>query len=256
MPPLQALQTRSGRLGYVLSGRGAPTLLLFSGAGVSLDSWAPLYPAIERLGTVLAWNRLGVQGSDAPRRPQPGTAVLAPLRELLGHAGLAPPYVLVGHSMGGLHANLFARLHPDEVAGVLFLEATHPEDGEVLRKHQPQLARALERVLSLPRRLFQRNLQAELDAIPETVRQIAAAGPFPPVPLRVVTGGRSPRGWMLSPAAVAARRAHQQALARLSPLGSQVMAQASGHFPQLTEPHVVIAALHELVGTVAEHSPA
>lgn len=246
LPPIQALQTRSGRLSYIVSGRGAPTILLFNGAGVSLEGWRPLYPAIEALGTVFAWNRFGMQGSDPPPARQTGAVVLGALRELLGYAGLAPPYVLVAHSLGGLYANLFARLHPAETAGVLLLESTHPEDRTVLKRHEPQLVRALGHLIDLPRRLFQPNVAAELRSVDDTARELAAAGPFPEVPLRVVTGGLSPRGWMLSPGAVAARRMHQQELARLSPRGEQVIAQRSGHFPQLTEPELVLRVLREL----------
>src|SRR5688572_20661873 len=119
MPPLQRLQTRAGRLAYAMSGQGPLTVLLFSGAGVPLDNWRALYPGIERLGRVLAWNRLGLEGSDAPDAAQSGVAVLAALQQLLGYAGLAPPYLLVGHSLGGLYANLFARVYPQQVAGVL-----------------------------------------------------------------------------------------------------------------------------------------
>jgi pimeloyl-ACP methyl ester carboxylesterase len=245
---VQVLQTRSGRLGYTVSGGGAPTILLFNGAGVGLEGWRALYPAIEKLGTVFAWNRFGMQGSDAPRARQTGALVLASLRELLGYAGLKPPYLLVGHSLGGLHANLFARLHPGETAGVVLLEATHPADHTLLQQHQPQLVRALANVLGLPRRLFQRNVEAELACVEDTVREIAAAGDFPPVPLRVVTGGMSPKGWLHSPAAVAAKRMHQQELARLSPLGEQVVAHRSAHFPQMTEPELVLKVIGQLAG--------
>lgn len=240
-------QTRGGRMGYVLSGTGPAALVLLNGAGVSLDGWRALYPGIEQLGKVFAWNRLGVQGSDAPTQPQTGTAVLAGLRELLEAAQLKPPYVLVAHSLGGLYANLFARLHPAEVAGVLFLEATHPADHEVLRKHETVFAQAISRVLSLPQRMFKRNLHEEIECIGETVRQLEQAGSFPGVPVMVVTGGRAPPAWLMSPAAVGARRAHQQELARLSPQGEQRIAQGSGHFPQLSEPQLVLQALQALL---------
>ncbi len=249
LPPIQALQTRSGRLSYILSGSGPASLVLFSGAGMSLQGWEPLYPRIEELGRVLAWNRFGLQGSDPPRGRQTGTLVLGSLRELLGYAGLPAPYVLVGHSLGGLFANLFARLHPREVAGVLLLEAAHPDDHVLLKKHQPQIERALAKLLVLPEVLFRPNLRRELACVEDTVREIEAAGPFPEVPLRVVTGGLTPRDWLMSPAAVGARRANQQALARLSPRGEQVIAQHSGHFPQLTEPDRVLQVLCELVAT-------
>ena len=143
LPPLQSHPTGAGRLTYILSGEGTPAVLLFNGAGVTLQGWRGLYPGIERLATVFAWNRPGLQGSDGPRRPPTGRVVVAALRELLHAAGVAPPYVLVGHSLGGLYANLFARLHPRDTAGVLLLEATHPEDRELLKKHEPQLLRGL-----------------------------------------------------------------------------------------------------------------
>jgi pimeloyl-ACP methyl ester carboxylesterase len=247
LPAIRALHTRSGRLGCILSGHGPASIVLFSGAGMSLQGWEPLYPGIERTARVLGWNRFGLQGSDPPRGRQSGSRVLGPLRELLVATGLQPPYVLVAHSMGGLFANLFARLHPREVAGVLLIEATHPEDHVVLKKHETQIERALARVLALPNAFFRRNLHAELAGVEDTVRELEAAGPFPEVPLRVVTGGLTPRAWLMSPGAVGARRANQQALARLSPRGEQVIAQKSGHFPQLTEPQLVLRVLEELL---------
>lgn len=250
LPPIRALQTRSGRLSYMLSGSGTPPIVLFSGAGVSLQGWEPLYPEIEKLGTVLGWNRFGLQGSDAPPERQTGTVVLGSLRELLGYSGLEPPYVLVAHSLGGLFANLFARLWPEQVAGVLFLEATHPDDREVLQKHEHQLVQALGKLLTLPEVFFRPNVQRELACVEDTVREIASAGPFPEVPVRVVTGGLTPKGARMSPGALGAKRANQQALARLSPLGEQVIAQKSGHFPQMTEPALVLEVLADLLAQV------
>lgn len=247
LPPIQALQTRAGRLTFCLSGQGEPTILLFNGAGMGLEGWRPLYPEIERLGTVFAWNRFGLQGSDPPGERQTGAVVVASLRELLGYAGITPPYILVAHSLGGLFANLFARLHPAEVAGVLLLEATHPDDEEGLQKHEEHMVRALGKLQDLPQLFFRANVEAELACAQQTVVEIASAGAFPPVPLRVVTGGLTPRGTLVSPAEAGAKRAHQQELARLSPRGEQVIAHKSGHFPQLTEPEVVLQVLAELV---------
>jgi pimeloyl-ACP methyl ester carboxylesterase len=250
LPPIQAMQTRAGRLTYIVSGEGSPTILLFNGAGVSLEGWRPLFPAIERIGTVFAWNRFGMQGSDAPGARQTGTVVIGSVRELLGYAGLQPPYVLVARSLGGLFANLFARLYPQEVAGVLFLEATHPDDQEALQGHEDQLVKSLGKLLELPEFFLRANVEAELGCAAETAQEIAAAGDFPPVPVRVLTGGLTPRGTQQSPAVVGAKRANQSDLARLSPLGEHVIAQKSGHFPQLTEPELVLQVLSDLVEQV------
>jgi pimeloyl-ACP methyl ester carboxylesterase len=255
LPPRHKLQTRCGALEYIVSGAGRPVIVLFNGAGVALEGWQGLYPRIEGLGAVLAWNRFGVEGSDAPRPLQSGALVVASVRELLAYAGLAPPYVLVGHSIGGLYANLFARLYPDDVAGVLFLEATHPRDHEVLQMDEAHLTRALVKVLSLPQWLFKDNLRSEIESVGHIVREVEAAGAFPPVPIAVVTGGSPPPKWLMPPEAWQARLANQQQLARLSPRSTHVIATHSGHFPQLSEADLVVGTLERLV-RIASEEPA
>lgn len=245
------LQTRSGLIEYALSGQGRPAVVLFNGAGVTLDGWRALYPGIDELAATLAWNRFGLPGSDVPRALQSGARVTAALRELLGYAALEPPYVLVGHSIGGLYANLFARLHPADVAGALMLEATHPGDEEVLGADASRAIRSLSKVLALPPELLRDNLRSELDAAHHVAMEIKAAGPFPSVPLTVITGAVPPPQWLMSEEAARARQAHQCELAHLSPRSEHVIAQQSGHFPQLSEPGVVLAALQRLIGRSA-----
>ncbi len=246
--PRQKHRTGSGTLEFLLRPRaGETTIVLINGAGVGLKGWSALFPAIEALGTVFAWNRFGVGGSDRPRLRQDGAAIVAALRELLAAAALAPPYLLVGHSLGGLYANLFARLHPQDVLGCLLLEATHPKDRAVARGHENQWLRALGNLLRRPQERFRANVHSELKWIDETAAQIEAAGPFPAIPLTVITGGHAPPARLLPPAAVQARRRRQRELARLSPLGRQVIAERSGHFPQLSEPGLVVDEIRRLV---------
>jgi pimeloyl-ACP methyl ester carboxylesterase len=247
LPPLAQMQTRCGVLEYAVVGEGAPAVVLFNGAGVTLAGWRALYPRITTLAPVLAWNRFGLIGSNSADRLQSGALVTASVRELLGYTQLEPPYVLVGHSLGGLYANLFARLHPDEVAGVLMLEATHPRDREVLRMDETHLVRSLRKVLSLPEGLFADNLHSEVEAVDHVVREIESAGKFPDVPVTVITGGMPPPKWIMSEEALEARLSHQRELAMLSSQGRHVLAKKSGHFPQLSEPGVVLDALAEIL---------
>jgi len=156
LPASRLYATHAGSLEAIVAGQGESSILLFSGAGVTLAGWRGLFPGLERAGKVLAWNRFGAGRSDRPRQPQTGALVVACLRELLQATGLPPPYVLVGHSLGGLHAHLFARLHPGEVRAVLLLEATHPRDREMLKGHEGQLAAVLGKLFALPQRLFSR----------------------------------------------------------------------------------------------------
>jgi len=247
LPRKRQRQVPAGTLEHVLSGHGPATLVLFNGSGVTLEGWGRLYPGIERFGRVLAFNRFGVGGSSAPVQPQTGTLVLRAARDLLDALDLPPPYVLVGHSLGGLYANLFARRHSRDVAAVVLVEATHPEDRESLHGHEGHLAKVLSRLLSVPQSLFRANLRSELRSLDAAAREVEEAGPFPSIPLAVVSGGQEPPRWLVPAATLRQRRRHQKDLARVSPLGMHVIAQRSGHFPQLTQPRLVLDAIRSVV---------
>jgi len=142
----QLAATPTGPLEYAVAGAGTPAVVLINGAGGPLAGWGALFNELAPDTRVFAYNRPGIGRSAAPDRAQDGAAVVAALRDLLAAVGVAPPYLLVGHSLGGLHAQLFARLHPAEVAGVVFLEASHPAD-LALDDLQPGPVRALNRLL-------------------------------------------------------------------------------------------------------------
>ena len=229
---------------FARSGQGGPSIVLIGGAGGPLDGWYKLYPAIEALGTVFSYDRPGVGGSPKPREAQYGETVVAQLRQLLQFAGVEPPFVLVGHAFGALHANLFAREFADEVAGVLFLEGTAPDDVTRLKQFQPPLQRGFVKLLD---RMSPRDQFDEIRHELETVKDIHEASAFPPVPVMVVSGTRRLPRWMAPAALVRERERTQRALAALSPLGERVEAGRSVHFPQLTEPELVLDALTRLI---------
>lgn len=229
---------------FMKSGQGRPSIVLINGAGGPLDGWYKLYPEIEQLGTVFAWDRPGVGGSPKAREAQYGETVIAQLRQLLQFAGVEPPFVLVGHSFGALHANLFAREFADEVAGVLFLEGTAPDDVTTLKQFQSPLQRGFVKLLD---RMSPRDEFDEIRHELETVKDIHEAPAFPIVPVIVLSGTRRlPR--LLVPAALVRERERTQlGLAALSPLGERIKAERSAHFPQLTEPQLVLDAIKRLV---------
>lgn len=76
LPRRQTLRATAGRVEYVLSGSGRCTLVLLSGAGVTLEGWGRRYPDTEGIGRVVAWNRFGAGASSGPALPQTGTTVV------------------------------------------------------------------------------------------------------------------------------------------------------------------------------------
>ena len=244
LPKSHATLVEGQMFRFAKSGQGRPSIVLIGGANGSLDGWYKLYPGIEQLGTVFAYDRPGAGASPRPKEAQYGETVIAQLRLLLRAAGVEPPFVLVAHSFGALHANLFAREFADEVAGVLFIEATAPEDVTELKKFQSPLQRGFIRLLD---RVSPRDRFDEIRNELETVKDILDAPAFPPVPVTVVSGGKRLPRWLVPDALVRERERTQQGLAALSPLGERIEARRSAHFPQLTEPDVVLDALKRLV---------
>jgi len=249
-PAKHKAKVSGGGLEYVTSGSGAPVIVLMNGGGMASQSWGAVYPQFEPFSTVFAYNRFGIGGSDRASGKQTGEVIAAALRELLAAAGLQPPYLLVGHSLGGFHANIFARLYPEEVAGIIFLEAAHQDDFEQLPLHQTLFSQLFEKIFTALNFILRKSPNSEMDCTKDAVSQIKQAGNFPDVPLTVITAGKSPPKLFMSAKALKIRQANQKKFLLFSKNAKQLIAEESGHFPQLSEPELVVAATQELISRI------
>jgi pimeloyl-ACP methyl ester carboxylesterase len=111
------------------AGGAGPTVLLEAGAfGFSAD-WGAVQERLTARGIrSCAYDRAGLGFSDPGPKPRDGPAIVGDLEELLAVTGEKGPFVLVGHSMAGLHLRLFAVRNPSAVAGIVLVDATTPED--------------------------------------------------------------------------------------------------------------------------------
>ena len=114
----------NGRLHVRCSGAGGTTVLLIAGWDNASEDWAAVEPAIAGTTRVCAYDRFGTGTSDAPPYPQTFDTQVADLHELLDEVGEPGPYLLVGHSFGGAEAVTFASTYPDEVVGLLLVDAS------------------------------------------------------------------------------------------------------------------------------------
>jgi pimeloyl-ACP methyl ester carboxylesterase len=107
------------------TGSGTPTVVLESGLGGFSHDWSHLRPDIGAKTRVCAYDRAGYGWSDGTDAPLSSAEVATDLRTLLAGAGEDGPFIIVGHSIGGLHARSFARRYPDEVAGIVLVDSSH-----------------------------------------------------------------------------------------------------------------------------------
>lgn len=126
----------SGRLidvgGYRLRldcvGSGSPAVVLEPGAGGTSASMARIAPDVANQTRVCVYDRAGRGGSQPADRPEDGAQIATDLHTLLHRAGVPGPYVLAGHSFGGLYVRIFAAHYPDEVAGLVLIDSTASQE--------------------------------------------------------------------------------------------------------------------------------
>jgi pimeloyl-ACP methyl ester carboxylesterase len=108
---------------------GSPTVILEQGLGGSSPAWALIQPEVAKVTRVCAYDRAGLGWSDpAPNgTPRDGQQVAVELHTLLQKADIPGPYVMVGHSFGGLYTLVFAHQYPKNVVGVVLLDSSHPD---------------------------------------------------------------------------------------------------------------------------------
>jgi pimeloyl-ACP methyl ester carboxylesterase len=107
-------------------GAGSPTVVLEAGMGGGAASWATVFDDVAATTRVCAYDRAGL-GSSSPRGPHTLADATTDLRAALAAAGEQPPFLVVGHSLGGAYARVFASDHPGETAGLLMLDTFDPD---------------------------------------------------------------------------------------------------------------------------------
>ena len=243
-----------GRMAYLSCvGEGGPTVILESGLGDSAAPWFGIETAVSRFARVCTYDRPGSIGgaSDPAQGVRVGADVIADLRELLHAAGIPGPYVLVGHSVGGVFARLFAHTWPDDVAGLVLVDASHEDQIPRIREVvPPELWAQMERFM-----VPEPSLTPEGIDVPATFDEVKAAratSGLPDVPLVVVSAGTGrdpsvfPPGWPIAEDH-AVWLEMQADLATLVPGGRQVIATKSDHYVHQTEPGLVIDAIEQVV---------
>ncbi len=268
----------SGRKMYLkCSGKGSPAVVLVGGLRASADDWSitdksvpAVFPEVSKFTRVCAYDRPGTPVGEKPSRsdpvPQPTTAkdAVADLHALLSAAGETGPYVLVGHSYGGLVVRLYASTYPKDVSGLVLIDALSeglrdaetPEQWAIQRKlvqndvpESLALYPALERIHT-DRSFDQVRAAPPLRSIPLVV--LSADRPWGPQIPAMIKAGKLPKdvppdfGYITD----AAQKKAQDRLATLVPNAKHIINTNSGHEIHKEQPHLVIDAIREVVEAV------
>ncbi|GAB3255397.1 alpha/beta fold hydrolase [Chitinimonas naiadis] len=237
MPTTATHRTTEGVLAYTRIGDGRPTVVLQSGLGDGKSAWTNLISRLSPRYTVLAYDRPGYGDSSASTAPRDACTVASELHTLLHAEGVPPPYVLVGHSLGGLYQYAYARLYPDEVSGLVLVDATHPKHWQHLQADAPKTAAVLSGMRAT---VFSPIMRREFDAQDQCVDRLAALAPLR-MPVRVLTKTRYElyeRG-----AFEAVVHADEQDWLRLTGATRVEPVEGAGHYIQNDDPAAVLRAI-------------
>jgi pimeloyl-ACP methyl ester carboxylesterase len=235
-------------------GHGDTTVLLIAGFGDG-GRWDKIEPSISGQARVCSYARPGTGTSDPPSSTQTFTSQANDLRSLLHAIGEPGPYVVVGHSFGGAEAVTFASLFPEDVAGLLLLDATPttwidascavpPDGSETARNFQAICAGAADPALNPER----------LDAI-TGFADVAGISSLDAVPMTVVTAAEHTYPDLAPNEAARLNQVWDQGQDRwttLSPLARLVSVPHTGHDIQLDHPDVVIQEIATLLNSSGE----
>jgi len=136
-PPGQLVDVGGYQLHIYCLGEGSPTVILEAASIDTVSDWVWIQPEVAGTTRVCAYDRAGLGWSDLSPTAPDGVQNTLALHTLLQTANVAAPYVLVGHSFGGLYARAFVNEYPDEVAGLVLIEALHPDNPA--RLGQPEI---------------------------------------------------------------------------------------------------------------------
>ena len=260
------------RLHINCQGYGSPTVILDAGLGDWSTHWTAVQNLLRGTTRVCSYDRAGYGWSDPGPRPRDSKRIVTELHMLLEKAAIEPPYLLAGHSFGGMNMRLYASTYPAEVAGLVLVDSSHPDSLPYERNElgtAPADERSNQLILSYYVEPEERNFPVEAQpsmhdnllrtksrvtsrreyrSLGSSVRQVLETPSLGGLPLAVISRGK--RQW---PAGAegdlkeAAWQRQQRDLAGLSTLSHTVIASRSGHHIHLDQPELVAAVVREMV---------
>ena len=246
------------RLYLVCSGTGSPAVVMDAGLGAGSSEWSFIAPKIAAGTRVCVYDRANTGRSDHAPTPRTSQDLVDDLHAILTNAGVPGPYVMVGHSLGGLNARLYASDYPGSVVGMVLVDAAHEDLWDRLLSLIPAPTEGEPAALKAYRSSLnaaQGNEQIDLKLSGAQVR--ALRKPFGAMPLIVLSHGKPIAGIpaLYSPLVERIWSDMQLDLLSLSTNSKQVIAEQSGHDIPSDQPQLVIDATREVVRVLRGGGP-
>ena len=278
-PPGRLVDIGGYRLHLYCVGAGSPTVLLEAGGGNPWLAWYKVQPRVAQFARVCSYDRAGLGWSDPSPKPPTAKEIAAELHTLLGNAGITGPYVLVGHSLGGMYVRMFQSRYQNEVVGLVLVDSSHPDQdarfppearklsalsGKVLAAMQflrpfgvprllaaraipPEVRSQYSAVLCRPQ--FLAAVRAEAAAVEENSAEVRPLQSLGDLPLAVLSHDPDKVHFPsnLTDPINRAWDEMQTELSRLSTRGSHEVVKGAGHDIEIDAPDPVVTAIRRVL---------
>jgi pimeloyl-ACP methyl ester carboxylesterase len=282
-PEGELIEVGGHSLHLLKQGNSGPTVVFESG----LDSyghlsWYKVQAEVSSFATTVSYDRAGVLWSERGDSPKTGEAMAEDLKALLEKGHLTKPYIIVGHSIAGITLRTFIAKNADDIAGIILVDATHPDQ---MNRFPPELKQMMQpparwmlnlmvsfgmirfnsdsdfpntdseaRINTVASAIIHKSLGAvidELENIELLTKEASKVSSFGDIPIVIITGTSATRNNDMPQEFREDMRIIwnelQEELLMLSTDSKHILATGSGHYVQLDQPEIVIRAIKELV---------
>ena len=245
---LRKIDASGHNLNLLIGGEVKPTVVFEAGFGAGLTSWSTVQSNIAKFARTVSYDRAGIGQSEAGPKPRAAKQIALELHTALQNAGIGPPYVLVGHSFGGIYVRVFADMYPKEVAGIVLIDPSQETFDDWTRTHQEAQRTALDEQIAKASQGV-RDESAEVNTSYQQARAAKVPAGVPVILLTAMKDDTMPAGvrkvWA---------EKHEEWIAKV-PGGKHIVVENSGHFIQAEQPRVVIDPIKQVVDQARRKMP-
>jgi pimeloyl-ACP methyl ester carboxylesterase len=237
---LQKVDVGGHSLNLLIGGQGSTAVVFEGGFGTGIASWSTVQKEVAAFARTVSYDRAGLGQSDLGPKPRSAKQIASELHTALEKAGVKPPYVLVGHSLGGIFVRVFADMYPKEVVGMVLIDPSQESFNEWIRKRQPDRVKAAQAQMANAAE-GPRAEAAALD-VTDAEARLAKVPPGIPVTLLSATEDES----MPADARRVWIEKHNEWIATV-PGGKHVVVEKTAHFIQVQQPKLVIETIQQML---------
>ena len=239
---LEKVDVGGHSLNLLIGGQGTPAVIFEGGFGVGIASWSTVQKEVAAFAQTVSYDRAGLNQSQPGPKPRSAKTIAAELNAALKKAGVKPPYVLVGHSFGGVLVRVFADMYPQDVIGMVLIDPAQATFNDWIKKNLAERRKEEETQISKG----PEGVRAEWESLDVAYEQARASKVRPGIQVTLISATQDES--MPTEARKMWIQKHKEWIASV-PGGKHIIAEKSGHFVQAQDPPLVIEAIRQMVKT-------